>query len=72
MATELIPYKGISLFLAYVAVPIAQLALPAFDYRVFLVLFILCSAGAVALAYYFFAKVSYSKYGDKQQSKMVD
>lgn len=72
MATELIPYKGISLFIAYVAVPVTQVALPNFDYRIFLSIFIMCSIGAVALAYYFFAKVNYIKYGAKSNEKLVE
>jgi len=60
MATELIPYKGISLFLAYVTVPLTQIILSSvWDYRLILAIFVLCSSGAVCLAYNFYSKISY-------------
>lgn len=60
MATELIPYKGISLFMAYVTVPLFQIALSSFfTYKVILGLFIMCSGGAVMLAHHFYTKVQY-------------
>jgi len=63
----LIPYKGISIFLAYVAVPAIQFLLPGFHYRFFLVIFICCSLVAVTLTYYFYAKVHYISFNEHQK-----
>lgn len=58
LATELIPYKGIALFLAYVAVPLTQILFSKqFSYEVILLFFIICSAISVGLAYYFYKKI---------------
>lgn len=55
MATELIPYKGLSLFLAYITVPLVQLVLsPLVGYRVILVLLLLLALIALLLAVYFY------------------
>jgi hypothetical protein len=66
MATELIPYKGFSLFLAYITVPVFQLLIPSYnDYKTLLFIFIAFSCVAVCLGIYFYKKV---ECGDKKKS----
>ena len=66
MATELIPYKGLSVFLAYIMVPVVQLVASSYlTYTTILTLFIVCTMVAVALGYYFFKKVNYIPHGMK-------
>ena len=63
LATELIPYKGIALFLAYVTVPLTQIILSShLSYQVILIFFILCTTFATFLAYFFYSKVEYQPY----------
>jgi len=58
MATELIPYKGFSLFLAYITVPVFQLLIPSYDnYKTLLLIFIVFSCVAVGLGIYFYMKM---------------
>jgi hypothetical protein len=58
MATELIPYKGFSLFLAYITVPIFQLFIPNYkNYKTLLIIFIVFSCIAVGLGIYFYNKM---------------
>lgn len=60
LATELIPYKGIALFLAYVTVPLTQIILSSrLTYQVILIFFILCTTFATFLAYFFYSKIEY-------------
>lgn len=62
MATELIPYKGFSLFLAYITVPVFQLIIPNYnDYKILLIIFIAFSCIAVGLGIYFYKKVDCSQ-----------
>ena len=63
LATELIPYKGIALFLAYVTVPLTQIIFSShLSYQVILFFFILCTSFATFLAYFFYSKVEYQPY----------
>lgn len=63
MATELIPYKGLSIFLAYVVVPIIQITLiKLVPYQVILLVFVGCSVVAVLLGRHFYYKISYQPF----------
>ena len=67
MATELIPYKGISVFLAYLTVPVFQIMVPDYSaYKTLLGIFIGFSTAGVALALYFCAKVEYTKHEETE------
>jgi len=58
MATELIPYKGLSLFLAYMTVPIVQLMLSSiWTYQHILSFLLIFSAIALGLSIYFSSKI---------------
>lgn len=60
MATELIPYKGISLFIAYLTVPVFQIILPNYAaYKTLLVIFVGLSCIGVGLGLYFYHKIEY-------------
>lgn len=60
MATELIPYKGFSLFLAYLTVPLFQMVLNHFmDYKGILVFLVGFTVVALGLAYHFEKNVQY-------------
>lgn len=66
MATELIPYKGFSLFLAYITVPVFQLIIPNYDsYKTLLIIFIVLSCVAMGLGIYFYRTVECSPKGEK-------
>lgn len=73
MATELVPYKGFSVFLAYLTVPLFQMTLNGFmTYTQILCIFILLTVIAVYLAYYFYTKVNYIPFEEhhkKSQTK---
>lgn len=57
-ATELIPYKGLSMFLAYITVPIFQLFFSSLlGYRLILVVFLAFTGVALGLAVYFYSKI---------------
>lgn len=63
MATELIPFKGIAVFFAYVTVPLVQILFSKyFSYQTILTLFIACTAGAGCLAYYFYSRIDYKPF----------
>ena len=66
MATELIPYKGLSIFLAYVVVPIIQITLiKLVPYQAILLVFVACSVTAVILGRHFYYKVSYQPFREE-------
>lgn len=66
MATELIPYKGFSVFLAHLTVPVFQMALSKFlSYKALLFIFICFTIVAVYIAYYFNRYINYTPYSDK-------
>ena len=70
MATELIPYKGFSLFLAYITVPVFQLLIPNYNnYKTLLIIFIVFSCLAVCLGIYFYRNVECGRKekGQRQQ-----
>ena len=67
MATELAPYKGFSMFMAYMTVPLFQMLLSHFfSYRGILVVFIGFTIGAVYLSFHFYSKMHYVPYGSKK------
>lgn len=69
-ATELIPYKGLSMFLAYITVPLLQLLLSSFvGYRFILVLFLALTGVALALTVYFYSKIDYLKRAEPEATK---
>lgn len=58
MATELIPYKGLSLFLAFITVPTFQLLFSSLlTYQLILTIFLLFTGIALFLALYFYMKI---------------
>ena len=60
MATELIPYKGFSVILNYITVPLYQLLLGSFlPYRGILIFFTFMSLIAMGIAYYFYKNIRY-------------
>jgi MFS family permease len=60
MATELIPYKGFSMIMAYLTVPLFQMLLSHFvSYQGILLFFIVFTILALYLSYYFYKKVHY-------------
>ncbi len=70
MATKLIPYKGLSLFLAYVVVPIIQITLiKAVPYQAILFVFMLCSGVAVLLGRHLYFKVHYQPFTEECNEK---
>lgn len=72
MATELIPYKGFSIFLAYLTVPLFQMSLSGFlSYTKILMIFIAFTIVAVYVAYYFNRYVNYLPFSTQPSSKEV-
>lgn len=70
MATELIPYKGLSIFLAYVVVPIIQITLiKSVPYQVILLVFVACSVVAVMLGRHFYYQVSYRPFREEPNNE---
>lgn len=66
MATELIPYKGISVCMAYITVPVFQIIMPDYSaYKTLLGMFVCLSLVAFFLAIYFYGRVEYTKYSEK-------
>jgi DHA1 family multidrug resistance protein-like MFS transporter len=62
MATELIPYKGLSIFLAFITVPAFQLIFSSFlHFRLILVVFLLFTGVALVMTLYFYFKIEYVK-----------
>ena len=69
MATELAPYKGFSMFMAYLTVPLFQIVLSNFfSYQGILLLFIGFTMAAVYLAHYFYSQMHYEPFGTKTDS----
>ena len=65
MATELIPYKGLSIFIAYMVVPAIQLFLSsAMTYQHILMLFLFFTVVSLALSLYFSTRIRYTKYAE--------
>ena len=63
MATELIPYKGLSIFIAYMVVPAIQLFLSsAMTYQHIMMLFLFFTVVSLCLSLYFSIKIRYTKY----------
>ena len=58
LATELIPYKGLAIFLAYMSVPLLELAFSnILTYQEILLLLLSFSLVAAILSLYFFMKI---------------
>ena len=71
MATELAPYKGFSMFMAYMTVPLFQMVLSHFlSYRGILVVFIILTSIAIFLAYHFRYNIHYTPFGQKNEEKI--
>ena len=67
MATELAPYKGFSMFMAYMTVPLFQMVLSHFlSYRGILVVFIIMTTIAVFLTYHFRYNINYTPFGQRK------
>jgi len=63
MATELIPYKGISVCMAYITVPVFQIMMPDYSaYKALLGMFICLSLVAFGLSVYFYRSIVYENY----------
>ena len=71
MATELAPYKGFSMFMAYMTVPLYQIIFSHFlNYRGILVVFIVFTIAAVYLSHHFNSKMPYTPFGQKKDEAM--
>ena len=65
MATELIPYKGLSIFIAYMVVPAIQLFLSSsMTYQHILMLFLFFTVVSLVLSLYFSTRIRYTKYSE--------
>jgi hypothetical protein len=65
LATEIVPYKGLAVFLAYVTVPLTEIIFfKRVGYQMILIVFVGCSAVAVGVSYYFYSKINYIKFND--------
>jgi hypothetical protein len=72
MATELIPYKGVFLIMAYITVPLLHILLKGvLSYKSILIIFILASCGALYLAYYFYAFIKYVSFEGRISDKVM-
>ena len=72
MATGLIPYKGLSLFLAYTTVPILQLMLSSiWTYQQILSFLLVFTGAALGLSIYFSSKINYDKHFEPETAKSV-
>lgn len=66
MATELVPYKGFSVILAHLTVPLFQMFLSHFlDYKQILIVFIGFTLIAVYVAYHFNSKIKYTPFSQR-------
>lgn len=71
MATELAPYKGFSMFMAYLTVPLYQLLLSNFmPYQGILLFFVGMTLLAVLLAHHFRSKVHYEPYKQAKETAL--
>jgi membrane protein implicated in regulation of membrane protease activity len=65
-----VPYKGLSLFLAYIAVPLFQIVLSStFGYKAILGVFLALSFVSLYLGVYFYRKIQYVKHSDIENAK---
>lgn len=73
MATELIPYKGLSLFLAFITVPAFQLLFSSLlNYKLIMAMFLALSGLSLGMALYFYFKVEYVRIGEPEESEEKD
>lgn len=72
MATELIPYKGMSIFIAYMTVPIVQIMLSSiWTYQHILMLLLVFSGVALGLSIYFNTQIRYEKHDKFDTDKLT-
>jgi hypothetical protein len=71
MATELIPYKGLSLYLGYLTVPIVQLIVSRFwTYQQILLFFLGFTGISLMLSCYFMRRVRYVRYSSPEKARL--
>lgn len=71
MATELVPYKGFSVILAHLTVPLFQMAFGQFlSYKQILAIFVGFTLVDVYVAHYFNTKVAYEPFGQTQGKEL--